>query len=129
MINKDKFADLLAPQLKLAGFRKKGRTWRRGNSDVLEVFQIQGSSWDKDDFYINLGIFLKALGSDLNPSANHCHVQHRVPREIDHDEQSTFNYALSWFSDRNSRSKLKECVEADSHQGLVFSTIKNELLS
>ena len=92
------------------------------------MFNVQGSTWDKEDFYVNVGIYLKAIGSDPSPSENHCHVGHRVPREIDHDADATVDYALGWFSDRDSRFKLKGHVESDSKKGLVLVTLRKELL-
>jgi len=127
-MNKDQFSELLAPQLKKVGFRKKGRTWHRENDEVIQVFNIQGSSWDMEDFYVNLGIYLRAIGSDPRPSENHCHVQQRVPREIDHDGEATLGYAMGWYSDRDSRDKLKSHIDTDSIKGPVLLALRKELL-
>ena len=67
----------LKPLLKEAGFKKQGPTWHRSGNDAIEVFNIQGSQWSKS-FYINLGTYFKAIGSEEKPKEYSCHIRERL---------------------------------------------------
>ncbi|MEW6684564.1 MAG: DUF4304 domain-containing protein [Nitrospirota bacterium] len=67
----------LAPALKQRGFKKSGATWRKGNADAIGVLNLQGSQWGPS-FYINLGVYFRALGDNDHPTEYHCHVRTRL---------------------------------------------------
>lgn len=62
------------------GFTKTGATWRKASADVISVLNLQGSQW-KPSFYINLGVYFRALGDSDKPAEYDCHV--RAPRLTD----------------------------------------------
>ena len=68
---------VLAPLLKAAGFRKDGATWRKFLPDAIAVLNIQGSQWGPS-FYINLGTYFRALGSNEHPLESQCHLRARL---------------------------------------------------
>ena len=70
----------VAPEMKRLGFLKKARTWRRITSDAVQVLNLQKSSWGPAPLYVNLGVFLRRLGSDPSPSENVCHIRVRLER-------------------------------------------------
>ncbi|MCA9096658.1 MAG: DUF4304 domain-containing protein, partial [Planctomycetaceae bacterium] len=72
----------IAPTLKLHGFKKKGSTWHRAAGGFIQVFNVQGSQWGKS-FYLNLGIYIKALGDKTTPTEYECHIQSRVLRDAE----------------------------------------------
>lgn len=68
------FATQLAPNLKRRGFSKTGPTWHRKFGDAIHVVNLQKSQWG-DQFYVNIGIYLMALGKELKPTEYRCHVR------------------------------------------------------
>jgi hypothetical protein len=88
----------LAQELKAAGFRKTGRTWRSSAGDPLRVTNLQGSSWNSGDsgrFTINLGVYFAAAANlhgvfpvTDRPTEPDCLVRQRIgplmPQGLDH---------------------------------------------
>ena len=68
----------VAPEMKRLGFLKKARTWRRTTSEAVQVLNLQKSTWGPAPLYVNLGVYLRRLGSDPSPSENVCHVRARL---------------------------------------------------
>ena len=67
----------IAPKLKAHGFKKKDATWHRVQDGFIQTFNVQGSQWSKS-FYLNLGIYISALGDRMTPPEYHCHIRNRV---------------------------------------------------
>lgn len=44
--------------LKEMGFKKKNKRWVKTDEEFTQIFLIQGSCFDKDDYYVRPGIFL-----------------------------------------------------------------------
>lgn len=86
----------LKPLMKQLGFKKNGPTWYRHTDIGIQVLNIQGSQWDKS-FYINLGVYFLAIGSEEKPKEHQCHVRQRLCQLSD-DLQSC-NDTLSFESD------------------------------
>jgi len=68
---------VLAPLMKAHGYRKSGATWHGVSSAFIRVLNIQGSQFGKY-FFINLGIFIRALGENPKPKEYDCHVRQRL---------------------------------------------------
>lgn len=51
--------------LKEKGFKKKNKRWTKVDEEFTISFLIQGSIYDKDDYYIRPGIFINALETNL----------------------------------------------------------------
>jgi hypothetical protein len=78
MIDKNTFKKTIATVLKTVGFVKRGRqSWYFHGTDSVIVFNLQKSNWD-EMYYINIGIWLNALGKSLFPLHNQCHLYYRV---------------------------------------------------
>ena len=73
---KNRLVRAIAPTLKKHGFKKKGATWHRFGRDVVQTLNVQGSQWCKA-FYLNLGIYIRALGARIDPPEFECHVRIR----------------------------------------------------
>lgn len=73
----------IAPELKTSGFKKKGRTWWRDRDEVVQVLSLQQSPFG-ERLYVNLGVYLKRLGSEAMPAVNRCHVSVRLERVANH---------------------------------------------
>ena len=54
------------PILKANGFKKKGKRWIRTDAQFTRVFFIQGSCYDKNDYYIRPGIYINELIGKTN---------------------------------------------------------------
>lgn len=65
--------------LRREGFERRGPNWYLRGPDSVAVVNLQ-----KDDFsdawFVNLGIWITALGDAEWPQSHVCHVQVRVPR-------------------------------------------------
>lgn len=87
----------LAPALKAAGYTKRRRTWHRQESAVVCVFDAMKSRWG-NQFQLNLGLYLRALGPEDRPPEYRCHIKntlfalvpdrHRLIRLLDFEDDS-----------------------------------------
>ena len=62
--------------LKPAGFKRKSDTWYSSRHDTVLILNLQKSTFGQQ-YYVNLGVWLKALGENETPKENHCHVRCR----------------------------------------------------
>ena len=118
----DTFIKEINPLLKQHGFKKANATWRKNLDESIAVFNVQKSQWDAGTYYINLGLYFRALGNATSPTENKCHVQVRLPME---EPSAVVAAAIKWFK---ARSLLKDAVklsEADSKKGLVFKELRS----
>jgi hypothetical protein len=76
----------LAPALKLRGFKKSGATWRKESGDAIGVLNLQGSQWGPS-FYLNLGVYFRALGDGDQPPESHCHIRTRLTEIVPNRER------------------------------------------
>ena len=100
----------LKPLMKELGFKKQGPSWHRSSADTIEVLNIQGSQWSKN-FYINLGTYFKAIGSDEKPKEYDCHIRQRLCGVT--DDLNECNSTLSFENSINleeRESNLKRLV-------------------
>ncbi len=49
----------IAPYLKERGYKKQNKRWKKNVGGFILVFYIQGSAYDKDDYYIRPGIVIE----------------------------------------------------------------------
>lgn len=76
-----KKADFLAaikPQLKQMGYRKKGNYWYRLQNDLIFCVNLQGSQWDPEDYYVEIGAASRNSSVEY-PSLLYWIFQHRCP--------------------------------------------------
>jgi hypothetical protein len=79
VFEKEDLVNTLHASLKLAGFKKRSLSWYLDGKDTIVVVNLQRSDWSKF-YYINIGIWLKALGDELFPKHNKCPMDWRVER-------------------------------------------------
>jgi hypothetical protein len=77
--------DTLGAVLKEVGFRRKGSDWFLDTDDAVLVVNLQKSNFG-DQYYVNLAIWLRALGDATMPKEQQCHVRTRVTA-LDLDRQ------------------------------------------
>lgn len=105
-ICKDDQIKSLAPFLKAVGFKKKRGSWHREQDDLIHVVNIQGSQWGAD-FYLNIGVYLKALGQESRPPEYRCHFRSRLS-EPDKPVEELVEDVESWFSKYGTLADLAE---------------------
>lgn len=133
----------IAPSLKEKGFKKKAKTWWRQSPDVIQVLNLQKSPYG-DNLYVNLGIYLKALGEEKAPPENRCHVRVRLERVALEERQRSVAAAsaseapsqplldavltdgVSWLDALGTHAGIRQYLEAGgSKKGLVFREVAN----
>ena len=77
MIDKKTFKKSVGMTLEKAGLQKRGQSWYLDGKDAIVVTNLQKSDWG-DLYYINIGIWLKALGDASFPNENQCHIGFRA---------------------------------------------------
>lgn len=110
--SKNEIIEKLKPHLKIAGFKKLRTAWHKEENDTILVFNVQSSQWGPE-YYINLGIYIKALGTEVKPPAYHCHIQCRIEHEKYIDVNRIVADSLEWLSRHDSIQKLKRLFEAN----------------
>lgn len=98
----------IAPTLKLHGFKKKDATWHRTSAGFIQTFNVQGSQWSKS-FYLNLGIYIGALGQETNPPEYRCHIRNRVSDVV--ADRTRYNQLLDFETSIPSNERFKELNE------------------
>ena len=62
------------------GFTRDGTTWNYDGEETILVVNLQGSRWGKNS-YINLAVWVKALGRSKAPKEHVCHIRTRLSGE------------------------------------------------
>jgi hypothetical protein len=73
--SKQQIGFVLAPIMKANGYRKRGLTWHKQQTDTILVFHGEKSRWGADDYSFECGIYLRSLGDDLTPLHYRCHIR------------------------------------------------------
>lgn len=115
----------LAPVLKARGYSKSGATWRKRNDLTIGVLNLQGSAWGPH-FYVNLGIYFRALGDRDRPTEYHCHIRTRLGELV--PDRSRLDALLDFETAFDEEPRIQEIVELIVEFGLpwldAFSTIE-----
>jgi len=82
MIEKQQLKSSLEKALRDAGFFRKAGSWYRSGADAIVVLNLQKSDFG-DNYYLNIGINLKALSQESFPKVNICHIQMRADDLLD----------------------------------------------
>lgn len=122
VMDAEAFKKAVHPLLRQHGFKKSSSTWRREQGETIAVFNVQKSQWGGGTYYINIGTYFHALGDDLSPTENKCHVQLRLEVE---DPSKVVAAALEWFQARATLKSAASLAESDSKKGLVFKELRN----
>lgn len=77
MIEKAKFKKLFGEAFYDTDFTKKRQSWYLPGKDTIVVVNLQKSDF-ADKFYVNIGIWLRAIGESEFPGENHCQIQVRL---------------------------------------------------
>ncbi|MCW5643429.1 MAG: DUF4304 domain-containing protein [Rhodoferax sp.] len=106
----ESFIEAVRPLPKTYGFKKSNATWLKDQGESIAVFNVQKSQWGGGVYYVNIGAYFRALGNDISPTENKCHVRVRL------DIQEPFLVvaaAMEWFELRASLREAALLAEAD----------------
>jgi hypothetical protein len=104
-LSKEQLIECFKYVLKQQGFKKTKTTWRKTTDDLVFVLNVQGSQRSSEDYYINVAIYIKALGTEENPAEYRCHIRDR----IDHDKpfETIHKEVLDWFERHGDIERLR----------------------
>lgn len=57
-MNKQIFLEIITQELKALGYKKNKNYWYKENNGYLMCINLQGSQWNKADYYVEFGISL-----------------------------------------------------------------------
>jgi hypothetical protein len=69
--------NLIDGKLKAYQFKKKGLTWRLDGAECILIFNLQRSYYG-EMYYVNLGVWIKALGAKRDPRHDGNHFYGRI---------------------------------------------------
>jgi hypothetical protein len=72
-LSKEEIILQLKPLFKVAGFKKIRSTWYKLTYDLIFVFSVQVSLYGPE-YYIYLGIIIRALWDEDKPHIYDCHI-------------------------------------------------------
>jgi Domain of unknown function (DUF4304) len=99
-------------------YTKKALTWHKAGAETIRVLNVQQSQWGLQ-FYINLAIYIRALGSEMLPAESHCHIRMRFNHIV--PDASMLEPLLDFESVQNSAISRAEQVAAFvGHYGLPW---------
>lgn len=79
-------AETIAQVCTKAGFKKKADVWYCQMEEVVLLANLQKSQFG-EQYYVNLAVWIKTLGSDLFPKENQCHIRCRLGSVLTEDLQ------------------------------------------
>jgi hypothetical protein len=142
-------SEAVGPLLKRLGFKKERLTWRREEAESILVINFQHSQWS-DLYYINLGVFFRALDSKDNPGSHQCHLQARLDAIARDPElllaasdfashsvgpvdratilqSEVFECAVPWLRKRATLQDAREALIQGTAGTMVFATLREHL--
>jgi hypothetical protein len=114
MINKNDLKSTIDSALKIGNFARKGHSWYLNGPDVIIVVNLQRSAWN-EQYYINVGFWLKVFGAETSPKYNHCQLYYRVENLFEEETDLIRSSCSLLTGDEPTLERL-------------FSFIKNKLL-
>ena len=121
-MNSNKVIEVLKPLLKANGFKKTASTWRRAREGSTEVFNIQKSQWDNNNFYVNVGVYFFDFGSNTSPAESACHIRSRL---VFISSEELIVSALNWFDNRNTLTKVHGLSQENAKKDLIHKVLRN----
>lgn len=110
MIDKKTFKKIITSPFDEADFVKKGQSWYLDGEDAVIVVNLQKSNW-ADEYYVNIGIWIKALSSIDFPKENQYHLLHRLERCFPEDRELIQQSTSLELSNLQALSKFTEFLK------------------
>lgn len=125
-LTQEQLTDCLKPVLKKKGFKKIKTTWRKTTDQLVFVLNIQRSQWSEGEYYINLALYIKALGTEVNPSEYRCHIRSRIDNKVK-ECSSICEEILYWFEKHGDIERLRSLLQENELQMMVTVDAQNYL--
>ncbi len=107
--------ETIAAVMKKNGFRRKSNSWYLRTDDTILVVNLQKSIYG-DSYFVNLAVWMKALGENTFPRQNHCHIRLRAetleePIRRDYWDRTVLNLENTDISDAERTQKILSLLE------------------
>lgn len=76
-MDKEQFLEEAKCDLKRLGFRKNRNYWYLEKNNLIFCVYVQGSQWDKNDYYVEMGIACSNASHGKNPTILNWFCRHR----------------------------------------------------
>lgn len=97
------------------GFRRKGTTLYRDQQETIAVIKLQGSRYG-GRYFLNVALWLKAVGEATEPKEHHCHMRTRLsylrPAPNDDERQELFLDLESGLTDEERRTLFRQVLDS-----------------
>lgn len=78
---------------KAAGMRKQSASWLQRSDETVFVLNLQRSNYSVR-YYVNVAVWLLALGENDAPKENNCHVRTRLDDLVGHSQEARLTELL-----------------------------------
>ena len=104
-VREEELIEYVKPILKEQGFRKKAKRWTKITEHFTYIFFIQGSVYDKDNYYVRPGVIINDLQAE--PLLVYGHFFINIPVTT---KEEIIEKAEAFFSQWSSIEYLKKTV-------------------
>jgi len=94
---------------KIAGCSKKSGSWYMRGPETIVVLNIQKSQYGHQ-YFVNLAIWLRALGDADAPKENNCHIRTRLTRLVPTDLEERLTALLDLDRDLDEVTREEELL-------------------
>lgn len=105
ILTEEELIEYAKPFLKSRKFKKKNKRWTKDIGDFTIIFFIQGSCYDKNDYYIRPGIFINALPAFGLNYYGHFHTELKQTTA-----EEVMNKFEKWYTEWTDKELIKERV-------------------
>ncbi|TFC22108.1 DUF4304 domain-containing protein [Cryobacterium sp. MDB1-18-2] len=95
---------------KTAGCSKKSGSWYRRSSETILVLNLQKSQ-NGLQYYVNVALWLRALGDEESPKENKCQIRTRLTRLLPADLEKRLTELLDLDSDLDQMSRKEGLLD------------------
>lgn len=110
MVSEEDVLAFAKTHLKERGFRKKGKRWTKQLDEFTLVFYVQGSCWNKEDYYIRPGVLINAVAAEEN--APWTYYGHFYTEITPHSVEQIFGDLELFFDTWTDKIQIKRSVLA-----------------
>lgn len=110
------------------GFKKVAKRWTKEIDQFKLVFFIQGSCYDKDDYYIRPGIIIKVLENEFLPNTYGHFMKEIAVVSLQQIFADTEKFFSTWTDIKFLKKRLKElthCFELGKRRSKFFDDNEN----
>lgn len=116
-MTKAEFLVAAGAYLKPLGYKKNRNYWFQANGEIVRCVYVQGSQWDSDDYYVEVGVALQAEAGE-RPSLTRWYVRSRCTSGKNGDanpDLSALISSMSFLKEISSVDELNRYMNAHRH--------------